>query len=160
MHISNVCHPEMTPWITETKPEDWKYVSEGGATIVFSYRGPYNVHFSGHVLRLRKVAGSSGAPDDVPLDTDAEQPDDPMIAFQESIISKLVPSEFLPQLVVVLLDEGWLRSFVELRDADRPAERRQRDHIDIHRQKGVLATDLIGGTPIAIEIKVARGSSF
>jgi inositol-pentakisphosphate 2-kinase len=88
------------------------------------------------------------------LDTNTEQPDDPMIAFQENIISKLVPSEFLPSLVVVMLDEDWLRSLVVLRDGDRPAERRQTDQIDVRRNKGVLATDLIGGTPIAIEIKV------
>jgi inositol-pentakisphosphate 2-kinase len=80
-----------------------------------------------------------------------------MIAFQENIISKLVPPEFLPHLVVVLLDEGWLRSLIELRDGDRPPERRQTDHIDVRRQKGVLATDLIGGTPVAIEIKVVAG---
>jgi inositol-pentakisphosphate 2-kinase len=77
-----------------------------------------------------------------------------MIAFQENIISKLVPFEFLPSLVVVVLDEGWLRSLSALRDGDRPAERRQTDQIDVHRKKGVLATDLIGGTPIAMEIKV------
>jgi inositol-pentakisphosphate 2-kinase len=146
----------MTSWITETNPGDWTYVSEGGATIVFSYQGPHNVRFSGHVLRLRKVA--RGLSDEALFDTTAEQPDDPMIAFQENIISRLVPSEFLPHLAVVLLDEGWLRLLVELHDGDRPAERRQTDHIDVHRKRGVLATDLVGGTPIAIEIKVVVGS--
>lgn len=146
----------MTPTsITETKPEDWTYVSEGGATIVFSYRGPHNVQFSGHVLRLRKVA--HGSSDNTLLDTNTEQPDDPMIAFQENIISKLVRSEFLPSLGVVLLDEDWLRSLIFLRDGDRPAERRQTDQIDVLRNKGVLATDLIGGTPIALEIKPKWG---
>lgn len=143
----------MTPTlITETKPEDWTYISEGGATIVFSYRGPHNVQFSDHVLRLRKVA--HGSSDNTLLDTNSEQPDDPMIAFQENIISKLVPSEFLPSLAMVVLDEDWLRSLVILRDGDRPAERRQTDQIDVRRTKGVLATDLIGVMPIAMEIKV------
>lgn len=146
----------MTPiLITETKPEDWTYISEGGASIVFSYRGPRNVQFSDHVLRLRKVA--RGSLDNTLLDTNAEQPDDPMIAFQDNIISKLIPSELLASLVVVVLDEEWLRSLIDLRDADRPAERRQTDQIDVHRKKGVLATDLIGGTPIAIEIKPKWG---
>ncbi|OAX39358.1 hypothetical protein K503DRAFT_769548 [Rhizopogon vinicolor AM-OR11-026] len=149
----------MTPWVTETKPEDWAYVSEGGATIVFSYRGPHNVQFSGHVLRLRKVTlgESSDASNDAPLDATIEELDDPMVAFQENIVSKLVPSEFLPRLVVVLLDREWLKLLVELHDGDRPAERRQTDHVDFHRKKGVLATDLIGGTPIAIEIKPKWG---
>lgn len=141
--------------ITETKPEDWTYISEGGATIVFSYRGPHNVQFSDHVLRLRKVA--YGSSDNTLLDANSEQPDDPMIAFQENIISKLVPSEFLPSLMVVVLEEDWLRSLVVLRDGDRPAERRQIDQIDVRRNKGVLATDLIGGTPIAMEIKPKWG---
>ncbi|KAG1822891.1 inositol-pentakisphosphate 2-kinase [Suillus subaureus] len=141
--------------ITETKPEDWIYVSEGGATIVFSYRGPHNVQFSDQVLRLRKVP--HGSLNSMLLDTNTEQPDDPMTTFQENIISKLVPSEFLPSLVVVVLDEGWLRSLIVLRDGDRPAERRQTDQIDIRRNKGVLATDLIGGTPIAIEVKPKWG---
>lgn len=146
----------MTPTsITETKPEDWRYVSEGGATIVFSYRGPHNVQFSDHVLRLRKIArGSLG---NALLNTNTEQPDDPMIAFQENIISKLVPSDFLPSLAVVLLDEEWLRLLVDLHDSDRPAERRQTDQIDVRRKRGVLATDLIGGTPIAMEIKPKWG---
>jgi inositol-pentakisphosphate 2-kinase len=77
-----------------------------------------------------------------------------MVAFQANIISKLVPSEFLPSLVIVLLNEVWLRSLVVLRDGDRPGERRQTDQIDVRRNMGVLATDLIGGTPIAMEIKV------
>ncbi|KAG2148206.1 inositol-pentakisphosphate 2-kinase [Suillus bovinus] len=145
----------MTPaLITETKPEDWTYISEGGATIVFSYRGPHNVQFSDHVLRLRKVTHRSS---DNTLDIDTEQPDDPMIAFQENIISKLVPSKFLPSLVMVVLDEHWLRSLVVLRDGDRPAGRRQMDQIDVHRKKGVLATDLIGGLSIAMEIKPKWG---
>ncbi|KAG1804277.1 inositol-pentakisphosphate 2-kinase [Suillus variegatus] len=146
----------MTPTlITETKPEDWTYISEGGATIVFSYRGPHNVQFSDHVLRLRKVA--HGSSDNTLLDTNSEQPDDPMIAFQENIISKLVPSEFLPSLAMVVLDEDWLRSLVILRDGDRPAERRQTDQVDVRRTKGVLATDLIGVMPIAMEIKPKWG---
>ncbi|KAG2365813.1 inositol-pentakisphosphate 2-kinase [Suillus spraguei] len=146
----------MTPaFITETRPQDWIYVSEGAATIVFSYQGPHNVKFSDHVLRLRKVA--HGSSDNMLLETNTEQLDYPMIAFQENIISKLVPSEFLPSLVVVVLDEDWLRSFVVLRDGDRPAERRQTDQIDVRRSKGVLATDLIGGTSIAMEIKPKWG---
>ncbi|KAG2366193.1 inositol-pentakisphosphate 2-kinase [Suillus spraguei] len=132
----------MTPaLITETKPQDWIYVSEGAATIVFSYQGPHNVKFSDHVLRLRKVA--HGSSDNILLETNTEQLDYPMIAFQENIISKLVPSEFLPSLVVVVLDEDWLRSFVVLRNGDRTAERRQTDQIDVRRSKGVLSTDLL-----------------
>src|SRR5258708_6482561 len=42
------------PDATKTSPSDWKYVSEGGATIVFSYAGPPHPDFAHTVLRLRK----------------------------------------------------------------------------------------------------------
>ncbi|QRW16483.1 kinesin motor domain protein [Rhizoctonia solani] len=38
-----------------TSPKYWKYISEGGATIVFSYRGPPHEVFSHSVVRLRKA---------------------------------------------------------------------------------------------------------
>jgi inositol-pentakisphosphate 2-kinase len=44
----------MDPDATTTSPSDWKYVSEGGATIVFSYVGPPRPDFKRTVLRLRK----------------------------------------------------------------------------------------------------------
>ena len=42
------------PHVGDTSPHDWKYVSEGGSTIVFSYAGPPHPHFDGTALRLRK----------------------------------------------------------------------------------------------------------
>ncbi|KAL5636489.1 hypothetical protein ACGC1H_000447 [Rhizoctonia solani] len=43
------------PDISTTSPKWWKYISEGGATIVFSYRGPHHDVFSHSVVRLRKA---------------------------------------------------------------------------------------------------------
>ncbi|KAF8844799.1 hypothetical protein BDN67DRAFT_893644 [Paxillus ammoniavirescens] len=141
--------------VTESQPEEWSYVSEGGATIVFSYTGPSNPNFIGKVLRLRKIPVSKAAPR---IDADGDEPDDPMITFQRIVIATLVPSKYLPDLDVVLLDASWLEELEKLRDVDRPAERREKDQIDKRRRKGILATDLVGGKDtLAVEIKPKWG---
>ncbi|KAH0830723.1 inositol-pentakisphosphate 2-kinase [Lanmaoa asiatica] len=139
--------------VTHSSPQDWAYLSEGGSTIVFSYTGPLHPNFTGKILRLRKISLKEASHDRT---IDGE--DDPVIAFQNTVIAALVPSEFLPNLDVVLLDADWLAALEVLRNGDRPAERRAKDHIDKARQKGILATDLIGGEDIlAIEIKPKWG---
>ncbi|KAI6045591.1 inositol-pentakisphosphate 2-kinase [Pisolithus marmoratus] len=141
--------------VADSRPEDWVYVSEGGATIVFSYRGTENPQFNNRVLRLRKapLLDNNNAVHDI-----EEQPDDPMIAFHRDVISYLVPQTFLPDLDVILLNESWLDALERLRDGDRPLERRKKDKIDKRRKKGILATDLVGGGGIiAVEIKPKWG---
>lgn len=181
--------------ISDTKVTDWKYVAEGGATIVFAYIGPLHPLFTGTVLRLRKIkhhvshsevlekltvlpgsvhgkgeegigAGGEGA--GVKHAEDAE-PDDPMIAFQKHVIGRLVPEQFLVNLRVVKLDREWLTGFAEYHDGPgieessgegeggaRPASRKNVDGIDVARQKGVLADNLVGGKGMCtIEIKVS-----
>lgn len=141
--------------ITNSQPEDWVYISEGGATIVFSYKGSPNPDFSGRVLRLRKTPRLDTVPDVSHTSIGEEEPDDPSITFLHEVISHFVPGTFLPDLDVVLLDPAWLDVLEQLRDHDRPPERRKKDKIDKWRRKGVLATDLIGGQDtMAIEIKV------
>ncbi|KAF9246363.1 inositol-pentakisphosphate 2-kinase [Melanogaster broomeanus] len=141
--------------VADSRPEDWIYVSEGGASIVFSYAGPTNPNFTGKVLRLRKIPLSDAAQS---REIEEEEPDDPMIAFQYTIMASLVPSKYLPDLDVVLLDANWLETLETLRDADRPTERQNKDRIDKGRRKGILATDLVGGAhTLAVEIKPKWG---
>ncbi|KAG6376301.1 inositol-pentakisphosphate 2-kinase [Boletus reticuloceps] len=144
----------MTPVnVAQSRPQDWVYLSEGGSTIVFSYTGPVHPDFTAKILRLRKTSLNVAS-----HDTTIDAEDDPVIAFQNTVIAALVPSKFLPDLEVVLLDATWLAALEALRDSDRPAERRAKDQIDKARQKGILATDLIGGADIlAIEIKPKWG---
>ena len=138
--------------ISAALPNYWKYVSEGGASIVFSYCGPPNPDFDSTVLRLRKV----------PVDYQpsliaeplVEEPDDPTIAFQHQIIQKLIPIVHLPRLESVEVNRGWLQELRDLSETERPAERRAIDTIDLIRRKAVLATDLVGGQALAVEIKV------
>ncbi|KAG5647307.1 hypothetical protein DXG03_000845 [Asterophora parasitica] len=143
----------MAAHVTNTLPDHWKYVSEGGATIVFSYFGPSNPQFDGTVLRLRKTLATSVEESSfVENTTDGEQ-DDPMLEFQHKCMERLIPVEHLPRLEPVHIDRTWLESLAALRDAERPEDRRRRDRIDVTRTKGILATDLVGGDWVAVEIK-------
>ncbi|EAU88715.1 inositol-pentakisphosphate 2-kinase [Coprinopsis cinerea okayama7 len=157
--------------IRETKPTDWKYVSEGGATIVFSYTGPPNPNFDETVLRLRKALvpalrkqkknkkarkspwSSPPSTPTTPTSDPDDEPDDPTIEYQTKCMSRLIPPELLPRLESVRLDRQWLEDLVELQNLNRPEVRRDKDGIDIDRRKGVLATDLVGGNWLAVEIK-------
>ncbi|KIL69866.1 hypothetical protein M378DRAFT_184241 [Amanita muscaria Koide BX008] len=129
--------------ITDTHPSDWRYVSEGGATVVFSYIGDNDFQFNNTVLRLRKKA----------LIHDGKPTEDPIIEFQRRCTSRLIPLVHLPRLDIALLDKEWLESFVALHDSARPEDRRAKDSIDVTSQMAVLATDLVGGDWIAVEIK-------
>ncbi|KAH8117049.1 inositol-pentakisphosphate 2-kinase [Phellopilus nigrolimitatus] len=144
--------------ITSTHISDWQYVSEGGATIVFSYRGPFHPLFSGTVLRLRKTALSRSSSEERSKYEHLEaEPDDPSIGFQHMVTSKLIPLESLPRLETVLVDRAWLEALRNSSEHERPSERRLKDCIDLRRRKGVLATDLIGGEGWTVEIKPKWG---
>lgn len=137
---------------TTTSPNDWQYVSEGGATIVFSYCGPQHRDFSGTVLRLRKTSSGNFIPDRTNSTFDDEA-EDPSVVFQNKVISRLVPPSFLPRLETVVVGTEWLTALQIASACVRPSERM--DVIDVRRRRAVLATDLVGGTPLAVEIKVS-----
>ncbi|KAG9021105.1 Inositol-pentakisphosphate 2-kinase [Tulasnella sp. JGI-2019a] len=139
--------------ITTTSPTDWTYVSEGGANIVLAYKGASDDNFSGSVLRLRAmhIDADSSTKSNEP----EQQADDPSIAFQKHIISKLISPAFLPRLEAVDLDEPWLRELAIKTEPSRPLSRRTVQIIDAKQARGVLASDLIGSTGWAVEIKVS-----
>lgn len=153
-----------TARVTDTLPTHWKYVSEGGATIVFSYHGPPNPEFDGTVLRLRKSivpaahkitrASDLVGQREQDLGDVHEEPDDPMIEYQTTCMERLIPPEHLPRLESVHVSQAWLEDLISLHDNNRPVDRRDRDQVDLTRTKGVLATDLVGGEWLAVEIKV------
>ncbi|KAJ6531626.1 inositol-pentakisphosphate 2-kinase [Mycena vulgaris] len=182
------------PHLTDTKPEDWTYLSEGGATIVFSYVGQ-NPDCVGTVLRLRKspladdntgprmrdnqvfasvedLAAHYGIditrfpPPPPPPRRDPVVFQDPTVIFQKECIARLIPAEFLPRLEPLDLavdsdgvkkERAWLETLAHQCQGDRPSERRQRDGIEMMHPTPVLATDLVGGEGIAVEIKPKWG---
>ena len=141
--------------VRHTQPSNWKYVSEGGATIVFSYAGPPHPKFDGTVLRLRKIPSSTVSS---PTQSDSEsERDDPTIEYQSKCIERLIPPQYLPHLETIVIDRSWLEALVVLHDSVRPGpeERRKKGGINLERKKGVLATDLVSGNWLAVEIKVS-----
>lgn len=155
--------------LSTTSPQDWKYVSEGGATIVFSYTGSPNPEFDGMVLRLRKTTALPQSNDSSDSEINraiqyalqghvhqaVEELDDPMIEFQHTIMERLIPPEHLPRLAPVQVERAWLQDLANKSDPERPEERRRKDRIDILKTKAVIATDLVGGDGLAVEIKVS-----
>jgi inositol-pentakisphosphate 2-kinase len=142
----------LTP-LSQTKPDQWKYIAEGGSTIVFSYSGPRNLNFDGTVIRLRKAPVAA-------VQQAVEDSNDPTVDFQESVIQRIVPAEFLPHLEHINVDRAWLETIAAEHESERPLKRRQSDQIDLTRTKAVLATDLIGNHGWAIEIKVRSVGSL
>ena len=141
--------------VRHTNPSNWKYVSEGGATIVFSYNGPPHPKFDGTILRLRKIPATVSKPKkDTQSDSESEG-DDPTIEYQSKCIARLIPPQYLPRLESVVVDRSWLEALVALQDSARPEERREKGGINLERKRGVLATDLVGGNWLAVEIKVS-----
>jgi inositol-pentakisphosphate 2-kinase len=143
--------------ILHTNPSDWKYVSEGGSTIVFSYAGPPHPKFDGTVLRLRKISISAAVSStkNYAESSNVDEQDDPTIEYQSKCIERLIQSQYLPRLETIRLDRPWLEALVALHDSVRPEERREKDGINLEIKKGVLATDLVGGNWLAVEIKVS-----
>jgi inositol-pentakisphosphate 2-kinase len=140
--------------VTDTLPQEWRYLSEGGATIVFRYVGPPNPRFNDMVLRLRKSTERNTLDPTGEDQQKMDEPDDPSIEFQKKCMERLLPSEHLPRLESAFVGYRWLKALATLHDAERPLERREKDHIDLSRTKGVLATDLVGNEWVAVEIKV------
>ncbi|KAI0064725.1 hypothetical protein BV25DRAFT_1852730 [Artomyces pyxidatus] len=135
--------------LRDTSVRDWHYLAEGGATVVYSYRGPSRVAFDGMVLRLRKRAHrqTEPGPDD----------DDPMIDFQQKVIGRLIDPAYLVEMRVVQLDQTWLNDFSSYHESSRPSTRREVDAIDLSKRKALLATDLVSGQGTAVEIKPKWG---
>ena len=138
--------------VTTTLSQHWSYVSEGGSSIVFSYSGPPNHDFDGTALRLRKITHEARLDQDDKFGV--KEPDDPSILFQHHVIQRLIPPQYLPRLESVRVNRSWLEELKILTEERRPLERRSKDTIDVSRTKAVLATDLVGGAALAIEIKV------
>ncbi len=134
--------------LSQTSPTDWKYVSEGGATAVFSYRGLPHPILTGKVLRLRKASSQARG---TPIDSDIPEP---AVTFQQKIISRLVDPTYLVDLQIVPLEVHWVETFSLHHESSRPPERRSTSTIDISRRTAVLASDLVGGIPCAVEVKV------
>jgi inositol-pentakisphosphate 2-kinase len=133
--------------LSQTSPSEWKYISEGAATVVFSYNGPHHPILSGRVLRLRKAPREGHDPRH-------SASDDNLVAFQQCVVSRLLDPSYLPDLQTIPLQADWVEALSIHHESFRPQERRSTSVIDCSRQTGVLAPDLISGLSCAVEVKV------
>lgn len=134
--------------ISQTFPSEWKYISEGAATAVFSYNGPHHPILTGKVLRLRKAPREGHGPPRHSVS------DDNLVAFQQFVVSRLLDPSYLPDLQTIPLQADWVEALSTHHESFRPQERRHTSVIDCSRPTGVLAPDLIGGLSCAVEVKV------
>ncbi|EPQ57937.1 hypothetical protein GLOTRDRAFT_56442, partial [Gloeophyllum trabeum ATCC 11539] len=142
--------------VSDTSPNDWHYLSEGGATLVLSYRGPSDARFNGMVLRLRKtdIRKPNSLPGNAPA-KNIRSPDASVIQreCQERIVGRLIPGRYLPRLSLVGTDPDWLSQLADQVHRRRPLLRREKDAIDVTRSNALLATDLTASGSWSIEIK-------
>lgn len=162
--------------VSDTSPNDWHYLSEGGATLVLSYRGPSDARFNGMVLRLRKtdIRKPNSLPGNAPAknircerinhrhdeDEEASQAPDASVIqreCQERIVGRLIPGRYLPRLSLVGTDPDWLSQLADQVHRRRPLLRREKDAIDVTRSNALLATDLTASGSWSIEIKPKWG---
>ena len=161
--------------VTCTSPEDWNYISEGGATIVLSYQGTYHSDLTGRVLRLPKARRSTSSVENPTSNTqdgysheadfpsESGQKRDVFSAklFQDEVIAKYLSPRYLPGLRLASTNKDWLRRLSRVVESFRPSERREVDGIACEQQnRAFLATDLVGKDGLAIEIKVSLFSHF
>ncbi|KAK7038123.1 inositol-pentakisphosphate 2-kinase [Favolaschia claudopus] len=146
----------MSVTLTDTWPTDWSYVSEGGANIVLVYQGPPSQLFDGTALRLKKCSWKAEKPQHQEENSGGIQ----SVVFQKSCLERLVPPVHLPRLELVDVGkdgEKWLEALAALCEPRRFSERREKDGIDVTQDKALLATNLVGGRGIAVEIKPKWG---
>ncbi|KAI0362474.1 hypothetical protein OH77DRAFT_57725 [Trametes cingulata] len=98
--------------VDETAPTDWKYISEGGSTIVFSYTGPSHPKYDGTALRLRKAP--------LPGNEDAYVQEKPIYAGEPEPEVEVPELEPDPEATA-----AWHKQHAELREASA-AERARR----------------------------------
>lgn len=101
--------PSESPAAT-TNPDEWKYLAEGGAHIVFAYVGA-NPVLRGKALRIRKSEKSSCVPQEVDR------------VWQDELLPKIVPADLLLRSETVDLPQEWLLRLMSQSQLARPEHR-------------------------------------
>ena len=140
------------PPLSSTRPQDWRYLAEGGANLVLSLNSlDVDSPYAGKVLRLRKRKKGGPA-----LGGQAD------VEFNELIIQPLLNQSLALERVKV--EQEWLQEMEKVLEdrGSRPGERKEQDEIDLESRFAVVAEDLVGGeggSIVAFEIKVSSNYS-
>jgi len=151
--------------LQQTRPEEWKYLSEGGANVVYVYRGWREV-FKDKALRIKKrspVGRSSLF--ELPPRRQSTTPND---HWQERLLPHVLRHAdrdargLLPMRMKMQVNSLWIWAMGNHSKKDRPAHRLQSEYADLEDRDReslvVLTDDLIGGAGhIAVEIKPKAG---
>lgn len=147
--------------LRNSQTSEWSYLAEGGAHLVFAYRGPSS-SLHNKVLRIRKeyIASSSSKPSesDEAFETARRY-------FASSVTPALVPANLLPSECRLTVDAKWVQQLeqesLDFRPETRLSMRRSSvigGNVDLGRDRVLevsLVENLLGGEgDLAIEIKV------
>lgn len=148
--------------ISSSTSDEWEYLAEGGAHLVFAYRGSSSF-FRNKVIRVRKdrLDGPSTQKQQETLFDVARD------HLSRHIIPALVPYEILPSDDRVTVSIDWIRSLLHDSVDRRPASRlsarsedsllESTDTLDNAFIEVSLVENLLGGVgDLAVEIKVSR----
>ena len=135
----------------DTRPKDWVYRTEGGAHLIFAYRGS-STAYANRIIRVRKSIS--------PEDSDSEI----RAVWTKDLLPKLVSRDLLLRVTSVELQEKWLKDVLKSELPKRSKER-QRDDSNgsifspLTTTTGWIIDDLLGKsrkdeTVLCIEIKV------
>ena len=152
---------DLNDLLQQTRPEEWKYLSEGGANVVYVYRG-WREAFKDKALRIKKRAPGIGS------SVSRRQSTTPNDYWQEKMLPHVLQHAdrdargLLPTRKKMHVNRLWIRAMNDQSKKDRPAHRLQSEYADLENcdqdSLVVLTDDLIGGAGhIAIEIKPKAG---
>ncbi|TXT09991.1 uncharacterized protein COLE_03925 [Cutaneotrichosporon oleaginosum] len=141
----------MDPVLARSAPTDWVYLGEGGAHVIFRYRGT-NPALQGRAMRLVKTDGAAA---DAALRN----------TWAAELLPQLVPASLLATPTPTAVDSKWTRAVVTPTELMRPAERRAEgkplaESVDYGRPAQLmddLTCGMTGQKVLAIEIKPKWG---
>lgn len=142
---------QMDPVLARSAPTDWVYLGEGGAHVVFRYRGS-DPALQGRAMRLVKTEGAAA-------DTALRH------TWATELLPQLVPASLLAEPSLANVHDKWMRAIVTPTELMRPAERRAEgkplaESVDYARPAQLmddLTCGVAGEKVLAIEIKPKWG---
>ncbi|BEJ01812.1 hypothetical protein CcaverHIS631_0604940 [Cutaneotrichosporon cavernicola] len=142
---------KMDPVLARSAPTDWVYLGEGGAHVIFRYRGT-DPALQGRAMRLVKAEGATA-------DAAVRH------TWAAELLPQFLPASLLASPLPAIVNETWTRAVVTPTEIMRPAERRAEgrplaDSVDYGRPAQLmddLTCGVVGEKVLAIEIKPKWG---
>lgn len=145
--LTQVLEDDEANKLTQTPASDWAYLGEGGAHVVFRYKGE-DPELQGRAIRLKKLGAATG----------------PGEVWSSTLLPQVVDPTLLIAVTTSRVNEEWARSLVTpnemLRDSDRRSDGALADLVD-YALPAQLMDDLTapikGEKVLALEIKPKWG---